>query len=115
MRPGLRLLVANSNSTASATATAPSTISRRVLRSKTTPPSLEHFIQRQRVLSLWRTILRSVYKIPADRRHETVNYARHEFERNKAVSDLGQIRYLISTGKTEFDGMRRYIDELAAR
>jgi len=66
-------------------------------------------------LSLWRTILRSVYKIPADRRNETVSYARREFERNKGVSDLGQIRYLISTGKTEFDGMRRYIEELAAR
>ena len=105
MRPGLRLL---------ANTSAPSTISRRA-RTKAAPPSLEHFIQRQRVLSLWRTILRGVYKIPADRRGETVSYARHEFERNKDVRDINQIRYLISTGKTEFDAMRRYIDELAAR
>ena len=40
---------------------------------------------------------------------------RNEFERNKAVQDIAQIRYLLSTGKTEFDTMRRYIDELAAR
>ncbi|KAK5049442.1 hypothetical protein LTR84_004371 [Exophiala bonariae] len=105
---------ANNNISSTVTASAPQAISRR-LRSQPAPPSLEHFIQRQRVLSLWRTILRSVYKIPADRRNETVSYARREFERNKGVSDLGQIRYLISTGKTEFDGMRRYIDELAAR
>lgn len=77
--------------------------------------SLEHFIQRQRVLSLWRTILRSAYRIPRDRRGETVAYARAEFERNRSVQDLSQIRYLVSTGKVEFEGMQRYIDELAAK
>jgi len=69
------------------------------------------------VLSLWRTILRSVYRIPRDgpSRRETVSYARAEFERNRSVRDLAQIRYLLSTGKVEFEGMQRYIDELAAR
>lgn len=85
-------------------------------RTKKPPPlSFDHFIQRQRVLGLWRTILRSLYKIPHDRRAEPVSYARGEFERNKHVKDISQIRYLISTGKAEFDGMRRYIDELASR
>ncbi|KEF62139.1 uncharacterized protein A1O9_00111 [Exophiala aquamarina CBS 119918] len=105
MRPGFRLLAESSAS---------KTISSR-LRNKPSPPSLEHFVQRQRVISLWRSILRSVYKIPKDRRGETVAYARNEFERNKSVKDIAQIRYLLSTGKTEFDAMRRYIDELAAR
>jgi Complex 1 protein (LYR family) len=40
-------------------------------------------------------------------------YARHGFLRNRNVTDLAHIRYLISTAKTEFDGMRRYVDELA--
>jgi Complex 1 protein (LYR family) len=41
-------------------------------------------------------------------------YARQGFERNRDVTDLIQIRYLISTGKTELEGMQRYINELAA-
>jgi Complex 1 protein (LYR family) len=77
--------------------------------------SLEHFLQRQRVLSLWRTIVRALHKIPLPHRREPLQYARHEFERHKTVSDLAQIRYLVSTGKTEFEGMQRYIDELAVR
>jgi hypothetical protein len=44
-----------------------------------------------------------------------MRYARNEFERQKNVTDLTQIRYLVSTGKAEFEGMQRYIDELAAR
>ncbi|KAL2402937.1 hypothetical protein ABEF93_006145 [Exophiala dermatitidis] len=87
-------------------------------RTRRPPPplSLDHFIQRQRVLSLWRSILRAAYRIPksSPTRDETIAYARGEFERNRHVEDLSQIRYLISTGKAEFDGMQRYIDELAA-
>ncbi|RMD44276.1 hypothetical protein DV735_g764, partial [Chaetothyriales sp. CBS 134920] len=71
--------------------------------------SLEHFIQRQRVLSLWRTIVRSIYKTPKDRRPELLAYAKGEFARHKHVTDLTQIRYLISTGKTEFDQVERYM------
>src|SRR2546421_2117158 len=77
--------------------------------------SLEHFVQRQRVLSLWRSIVRTLYKIPKAHRGEPMRYARNEFERQKNVTDLTQIRYLVSTGKAEFEGMQRYIHELAAR
>lgn len=84
---------------------------------KNTPPplSLDHFLQRQRVIALYRSIIRSLYRIPKDRRAEPVAHARAEFERNKNVQDIGQIRYLVSTGKTEFEAMERYVDELAAR
>lgn len=83
---------------------------------KTPPPlSLEHFLQRQRALGLYRTILRSLFRIPKDGRAEPIAWARGEFERNRNVKDVTQIRYLISTGKTEFEGMSRYVDELAAR
>ena len=82
---------------------------------KPPPLSLEHFIQQQRVLSLWRTILRNLFRIPKGNRNESIAYAKKEFERNKHVTDISQIRYLVSTGKTEFESMARYIDELAAR
>ena len=85
------------------------------LSEKPPPLSLEHFVQRKRVLSLWRDMVRSIYKIPRDKRAEPLAYAKGEFERHKNVTDITQIRYLISTGKTEFDTMERYIAELAAR
>lgn len=85
-------------------------------RPKRRPLSLEHFLVRQRVIKLWRDIARAVYKIPPSKtRDEMRAYARGEFERNRHVSDLTQIRYLASTGKTEFDSMQRYVYEQAAR
>ncbi|KAB8239706.1 complex 1 protein-domain-containing protein [Aspergillus alliaceus] len=76
---------------------------------------LDHFIQRQRVLGLWREIVRALHKIPnSPTREELRSYARHEFERHRNVTDLQHIRYLLSTGKAEFDTMRRYIDEQAS-
>ncbi|CAG7935062.1 unnamed protein product [Penicillium nalgiovense] len=66
--------------------------------------SLDHFIQRQRVLSLWREIMRALIKVPpSSTRTELHKYARDEFERHRSVSDI--------TGKAEFETMRRYIDE----
>ncbi|KAI8264842.1 LYR motif-containing protein 2 [Colletotrichum sp. SAR 10_77] len=70
--------------------------------------SLDH---RSRALSLYREILRGTQRI-ADptTRAESRRYARDEFERHRDVTDINHIRYLISTGKTEFQGMERYID-----
>ncbi|RAL15932.1 LYR motif-containing protein 2 [Aspergillus homomorphus CBS 101889] len=65
---------------------------------------LDHFIQRQRVIALWREIVRALNAIPnSPTRDELRNYARNEFERHRDVTDL--------TGKAEFETMRRYIDE----
>lgn len=86
------------------------------LQKGTRPPplSLEHFLLRSRVLNLYRTIVRAIYQIPdKDARRDPIAHAKHEFARNKDVRDTAQIRYLASTGKAEWDGMRRYIDELA--
>ncbi|GAB1743372.1 hypothetical protein NU219Hw_g9209t1 [Hortaea werneckii] len=76
--------------------------------------TLEHFVQRGRALSLWRNIVRAIRKIPPSdsTREELRTFARGEFERNKYIHDLGHIRYLISTGKTQFDSMKRYIDQM---
>ncbi|KAF3183799.1 hypothetical protein TWF106_004456 [Orbilia oligospora] len=58
---------------------------------------LDRWIQRSRVLALWREILRTVRHIedPATR-EEMRSWARHEFKRNKNVEEMTQIRYLIS-------------------
>ncbi|KXL43408.1 hypothetical protein M433DRAFT_318954 [Acidomyces richmondensis BFW] len=71
--------------------------------------TLEH---RARALALWRDIIRNIRKIPpSETREEMRTFARGEFERHKYVHDLGHIRYLISSGKTQFDTMRRYIEQ----
>ncbi|KAK4162389.1 hypothetical protein QBC43DRAFT_321847 [Cladorrhinum sp. PSN259] len=74
---------------------------------------LEHFLQRARVLSFYRTILRGSRRISdPNTKAETLRFARQEFERNRHVTDISHIRYLLSTGKTEWEGMERYIDGL---
>ncbi|ROT35042.1 hypothetical protein SODALDRAFT_76981 [Sodiomyces alkalinus F11] len=75
--------------------------------------SLDHFIQRSRALALYRDIFRGTARIPDDStKDETRRYVRAEFERHRDVTDLGHIRYLISTGKAEWEGMQRYIQGL---
>lgn len=75
--------------------------------------SLDHFLLRSRVLSLYRTITRATGRIkdPATRA-ETRKFARDEFERHRGVTDISHIRYLLSTGKTEWESMERYINGL---
>ncbi|KFX90135.1 hypothetical protein O988_08332 [Pseudogymnoascus sp. VKM F-3808] len=75
--------------------------------------SLEHFLQRGKVLSLWRRVLRDTRRIgDLQTRAETRKMARDEFELNRNVKDISQIKYLISTGKSQWDATERYIDGL---
>jgi len=77
------------------------------------PMNLEFFLQRAKALALWRSILRGSRRIADEKtRTETLNFAREEFKRNKDKTDITHIRYLISTGKTQWDTMERYIDGL---
>ena len=78
--------------------------------------SLEHFLQRQRVLGFWREIIRATNRI-ADQyiRSEMRGFAREEFERNRGVQDVTQIRYLISTGREQMKTMQRYVEEMASK
>lgn len=78
--------------------------------------SLDQFIQRGKTLTLWREIMRAVYRIPpSSTRDEMRQFARSEFEQHRNVTDLHHIRYLVSSGKTQFDMMKRYVDEQAGR
>ena len=99
----MKFLVAFARSYATA-----STRSSRLPSSKP-PLSLDHFLLRQRVISLYRTIVRASHKIPPPTREEMKKYAREEFEQHKAVEDLRKIRYLLSTGKTEFERLRKQV------
>jgi len=71
--------------------------------------SLSNFLLRQRVITLWRDIMRATNKISkgSSSRREMKEFAREEFERNKGVDDPVQIRYLVSTGKTQLDQIRQ--------
>ncbi|KAL7620609.1 hypothetical protein AAE478_009604 [Parahypoxylon ruwenzoriense] len=73
--------------------------------------SLDHFLLRSRVLSLYRRVIRGTRRIadPATRT-ETRKFVRAEFERQRRVTDPTHIRYLLSIGKTEWENMERYID-----
>ncbi|CAD6447823.1 a1de1d1a-e25f-40ed-9d2b-0d07fe3d7323 [Sclerotinia trifoliorum] len=72
--------------------------------------SLDHFLQRSKALSLYRRILRDCRRIPdVKSRDEMRRFVRDDFERHRNVTDLSQIKYLIGTGKTQWEGMERYI------
>ncbi|KAF2427546.1 hypothetical protein EJ08DRAFT_352696 [Tothia fuscella] len=96
------------------TYTTPPPKPKRNLRAKGPLLGLDHFLQRKKTIALWRDIVRAINKIPpSSTRDEMRSFARGEFGRYKDVTDIGHIRYLISSGKTQFDSMRRYIDEQA--
>jgi hypothetical protein len=75
--------------------------------------TIEQFLQRSAVLSLWRTVLRDTRRIEDPKtRAETRATAKIEFVRHKDVKDISQIKYLVSTGKSEWAMMERYIEGL---
>ena len=73
--------------------------------STTLPPilSFKRFLLRQRVLALYRSILRATASLPrtSTTRAEVRKYARDEFERNRGVEDEGKIRFLVRVGKED--------------
>ncbi|KAL9011968.1 MAG: hypothetical protein Q9173_003241 [Seirophora scorigena] len=80
-------------------------------------PTLAQFLLRTRVIALYRAIVRSTNRIPSSSstRSEMKQFAREEFERHRTVTDESKIRYLLSTGKTEFGAMERYVFEQVPR
>ena len=72
--------------------------------------SLEAFLLRQRVLHLYRGIIRSCHRLPDETtRREMRVFAREEFERQKEVKDQAHIKYLLSVGKADFDKFEKQI------
>ena len=65
------------------------------------------------MIHLYRDILRSLYRhMLSPQREDSVAHARGEFMRNKDVTEIERIRYLVSTGKAEWDGVRRGVEDL---
>ena len=85
------------------------------LASSSKPPlSLDHFLLHQRAISLYRTIIRGCRQAPPPTREEMRRYAREEFERHKAVQDARKIRYLLSTGKSEFERVGKQVSGMGS-
>ena len=58
--------------------------------------------------------MRAIHKMPkgSSTRVEMRDFAREEFERNRNVTDTTKIRYLVSTGRTQFDAMRGAVEDI---
>ncbi|KAI9899210.1 hypothetical protein N3K66_005671 [Trichothecium roseum] len=73
--------------------------------------SLDQFLQRAKVLSFYREVFRGTGRIRDPKtKAESRRHVRDEFERHRHVTDVDHIRYLLSTGKTEWGSMERYVD-----
>lgn len=70
--------------------------------------SLKQFLQRQKVLGLYRDMLRTIRKVPdqADRKYLT-DWARHEFKRNKNATDQDAIRMMIMQAKNHLEELQK--------
>lgn len=66
------------------------------------------FLQRQKVLGVYRDLLRSIRKIPieSDRRYLR-DWAREEFKRNKSETDQDVIRMMITQAHNHLEDLRR--------
>ncbi|XP_036438276.1 LYR motif-containing protein 2 [Colossoma macropomum] len=75
------------------------------------PPTalnLKQFLQRQRVLGLYRSMLRTIRQVPdeADRKY-LKDWAREEFKRNKEATNQDAIRMMITQANNHLEELRR--------
>uniref|UniRef100_W5NJY7 LYR motif-containing protein 2 n=2 Tax=Lepisosteus oculatus TaxID=7918 RepID=W5NJY7_LEPOC len=75
------------------------------------PPTaltLKQFIQRQKVLGLYRSMLRTIRRVPdaADRQF-LQSWAREEFRRNRGATDQDAIRMMITQGNMHLQDLQK--------
>ncbi|XP_017553212.1 LYR motif-containing protein 2 [Pygocentrus nattereri] len=77
-------------------------------RLPTTALNLKQFLQRQRVLGLYRSMLRTIRLVPdeADRKYLR-DWAREEFKRNKEATNQDAIRMMITQASNHLEELRR--------
>ncbi|XP_051500880.1 LYR motif-containing protein 2 [Myxocyprinus asiaticus] len=70
--------------------------------------SLKQFLQRQKVLGVYRNLLRIIHKIPdeSDRRYMR-DWAREEFKRNKSETNQDVIRMMITQAQNHLEDLRK--------
>ncbi|XP_076872497.1 LYR motif-containing protein 2 [Brachyhypopomus gauderio] len=75
------------------------------------PPSalsFKQFLQRQKVLGLYRSVLRTIRQVPDDAdRTYLRDWAREEFKRNKHATDQDAIRMMITQARSHLEELRR--------
>ncbi|XP_048841766.1 LYR motif-containing protein 2 [Brienomyrus brachyistius] len=70
--------------------------------------SLKQFLQRQKILQLYRSMLRTIDQVPEeeDRRYLR-SWAREEFRRNKGATDPDAIRMMITQANMHLRDLQR--------
>ncbi|KAA0708977.1 LYR motif-containing protein 2 [Triplophysa tibetana] len=70
--------------------------------------TLKQFLQRQRVLGMYRDLLRSIRKVQneSDRRYLR-DWAREEFKRNKSETDQDVVRMMITQANNHLEDLRK--------
>ncbi|XP_033846966.1 LYR motif-containing protein 2 [Periophthalmus magnuspinnatus] len=79
-----------------------------VTRLPTAALSLKQFLQRQKVLGIYRNMLRTIREVPdaADQKYLR-NWAREEFKRNKNATDPDAIRMMITQANNHLEELQR--------
>lgn len=67
--------------------------------------SLEEFLFRQRLLGVYRQLMRVVYK--SHEKQDLVKFARDEFKMNKEEKDLNHRKYLLTLGINRINDMMK--------
>lgn len=70
--------------------------------------SLKQFLQRQRVLGIYRNMLRTIRQVPdpADQKYLR-DWARDEFKRNKTATDPDAIRMMITQANNHLEELQK--------
>ncbi|KAK2856666.1 hypothetical protein Q5P01_005401 [Channa striata] len=70
--------------------------------------SLKEFLQRQKVLGIYRDMLRTIQQVPdeVDRKYLR-DWARDEFKRNKESTDQDAIRMMITQAKKHLEELQK--------
>ncbi|XP_042247007.1 LYR motif-containing protein 2 [Thunnus albacares] len=70
--------------------------------------SLKQFLQRQKVLGIYRNMLRTIRKVPdeTDRKYLR-DWARDEFKRNKTATDQDAIRMMITQANNHLEELQK--------
>ncbi|KAM6915197.1 LYR motif-containing protein 2 [Xenentodon cancila] len=70
--------------------------------------SLKQFLQRQKILGIYRNMLRTIRQVPneADRKYLS-DWAREEFKRNKTATDQDAIRMMITQANNHLEELQR--------
>ncbi|XP_034555528.1 LYR motif-containing protein 2 [Notolabrus celidotus] len=70
--------------------------------------TLKQFLQRQKILGIYRTMLRTIRQVPdeADRKYLR-DWARDEFKRNKGASNQDAIRMMVTQANNHLEELQK--------